>query len=169
MTDRPPNDDPSRSGQEDLLATTRYTWTVRARWRGDLETTVYARNQAFTVGQPVSFKASDPHPSAVEYLLGALAADLTNGYQIHASRAGVVVDALEIRLSGQLDNVLVWLGVIGETGSPGFHQITGSLYVTADADDAVLEQIWQTTLARSPIVNTLKHGVSLTLTLQIVL
>ncbi len=168
MTDPTPNDPPPLA-HDDRQGEIRHTWTVRAAWRGGQETTVYARNQAFTVGPPVSFKASDPHPSAIEYLMGALAADLTNGYQIHAARAGVVVDALEIRLSGQLDNALVFLGVIGETGSPGFHRITGTLYVTADADDMALQHIWQTTLARSPIVNTLRHGVTLTLTLQIIL
>src|SRR4051812_30276407 len=151
------------------LAETAYTWTLRLRWLGDLATTVYARNNAFTVGQPASFKATDPHPSAVEYLLGALGADLTNGFQIQASRAGITIDALECSLSGRLGNVLVFLGVIGEEGDPGFSQINGTLYVTADAEDAALQEIWQTTLTRSPIYNTLKPTVTVNVTLRVML
>ena len=146
-----------------------YTWTLRLRWLGELATTVYARNNAFTVGQPASFKAGDPHPSAVEYLLGALGADLTNGFQIQASRAGLTIDAMEFSVAGRLGNVLVFLGVIGEEGNPGFSEITGTLYVSADAEEATLQEIWQTTLARSPIYNTLKPTVHLNLALRVML
>jgi uncharacterized OsmC-like protein len=146
-----------------------YAWTVRLRWDGDQATTVYARTNAFTVGPPASFTASDPHPSAVEILLGALGADLTNGFQMQAARAGITVDAMELSLSGRLDNALVFLGVIGEEGTPGFRQISGTLYVSADADEAQLQAIWQTTLARSPVYNTLLPGVTLTLDLRVML
>jgi hypothetical protein len=143
-----------------------YAWTVRLRWTG-AETTAYARNNAFTIGPPASFKPADPHPSAVEVLLGALGADLTHGFQSHAARAGIVVDALELALAGRLGNVLVYLGVIGEEGDPGFRHIGGTLYVSADADDAALWAVWQTTLERAPIYNTLKHAVTLDIKLQI--
>ncbi len=46
-----------RPVEEDLKAAMDYTWTTRLRWLGDLATTVYARNHAFTVGQPASFRA----------------------------------------------------------------------------------------------------------------
>jgi uncharacterized OsmC-like protein len=146
-----------------------HAWTVRLRWDGAQATTVYARTQAFTVGPPASFTTSDPHPSAVEVLLGALGADLTNGFQLQAARTGITVDAMELALSGRLGNALVYLGVIGEEGNPGFRQISGTLYVSADADEAQLQRIWQTTLARAPIYNTLKPAVTLTLDLRVML
>jgi TusA-related sulfurtransferase len=158
-----------RPVEQDLKAAMAYTWTARLRWLGDRATTVYARNHAFTVGQPASFKATDPHPSAVEYLLGALGADLTNGFQVQASRAGLTIDAMELSLTGQLGNVLVFLGVIGEEGSPGFSEISGTLYVSADADEAILQEVWQTTLHRAPIYNTLKSAVTLRLALRVML
>src|SRR5690349_1350611 len=117
---------------------TPYTWTLRLRWLGGQATTVYARNNAFTIGQPASFKANDAYPSAVEYLLGALGADLTNSFQIQAARVGLTLDAMEVSVAGRLGNPLVVLGVIGEEGDPGFSQITGTLYVSADADEAQL-------------------------------
>ncbi len=144
-----------------------YTWTARVRWLGDQAATVYTRNHAFTVGRPAGFRQTDAHPSAVEYLLGALGADLTNGFQAHAARAGITVDALELSLSGSLDNALVVLGVVGETGHAGFSHITGTLYVSAAADEARLHAVWRTTLERSPIYNTLKSAVTVAVELRV--
>lgn len=145
-----------------------YTWTARVRWLGDAQSKVYARNNAFTVGQPASFKDKDPYPSAVEYLLGALGADLTNGFQKHASRTGVQVDAMELSLNVRLENALSYVGVIGETGEPVFREITGTLFVSADADKEVLIDIWGATLKHSPTANTLRHAATISIELRVV-
>ncbi len=153
----------------ELDAGAHYTWTARVRGTGENEATAYARNQAFAVRGQASFKEADPHPSAVEYLLGALGSDLITGFAAHTARRGIVVDALEASISGRLNNPLVFLGVVGETGHPGFETISGTLYVSTDADEPVLQEAWQGTLARSPLVNTLRRCVTLSLELQITL
>jgi uncharacterized OsmC-like protein len=147
---------------------TDYAWTSRVSWTGEGGATAYARNHAFTVGGQASFREADAHPDAVEYLLGALAGDLISGFASHAARRGVEVDAMEASISGRLDNPLVFLGVVGESGHPGFQTISCTLYVSADADEKDLEEIWETTLARSPLANTLDRCVDLTLTLRAV-
>src|SRR5688500_6009082 len=96
------------------------TWTARLRWSDGRHATAYAGNHAFGIGQPVSFHATDAHPSAVEYLLGALGGDLLSGFARAAARRVVPLDALEAAVSGRLNNPLIALGVIGETGHPGF-------------------------------------------------
>ncbi len=146
-----------------------YVWTARVRGTGENEATAYARTQAFALGGQASFKEADPHPSAVEYLLGALGGDLIAGFAEHAARRGIVVDALEASISGRLNNPLVFLGVVGETGHPGFEAISGTLYASTDADEPILREIWQETLARSPLANTLQRCVALSLELQITL
>jgi len=146
-----------------------HTWTVRVNWIAGQEAKAYTRNHGFTVGQPAGFDQADPHPSAVEYLLGALGGDLVNGFYAQAKRRRITVDAIEMRLSGRLNNVLTHLGVIGETGHPGFESITGTLYVSAEADEPLLQEIWRTTLERSPLVNTLQRCVKLSLNLQTIL
>ncbi len=143
-----------------------YSWTVRVECGKDREAKVYSRNHAFTVGQQVSFDVKDEHPSAVEYLLGALAADLTTGFQVQAARQRIPIAAVEMKLSGRLNNPLTHLGVIGEEGHPGLESITGTLYVSADAADSVLEELWRITLERSPLFNTLKQCVALTVGLE---
>lgn len=153
----------------DLDAGAHYVWTARVRGTGENMATAYARNQSFAVYGQASFKEADPHPSAIEYFLGALGSDLITGFTAHATRCGIVVDALEASVSGRLNNPLVFLGVVGETGHPGFEAIGGTLYVSTDADEPVLHEVWQETLARSPLVNTLQRCVTLSLELQITL
>ncbi len=152
----------------DLTPAESYTWKLRIRYVGDGESVAYARNNTFSVGRPASFRQTDPHPSAVEYLLGALGADLTNGFYLYASQLGIQVDALEMSLSGRLRNTLFYLGVIGEDGDPGFGDITGVFYVRADSGEELIRRAWQTTLERSPVANTLKHDVTISIELRIV-
>ena len=115
----------------------------------------YARVQAFDVGSQASLVEEDSHPSAVEYLLGALGGDLLRGLDRAAAGTGVTLYAAEITLSGLLDNILVHLGVIGEQGHPGFKAIDGTLYISSDADQPTIESVWRRTLERSPLYNTL--------------
>jgi uncharacterized OsmC-like protein len=145
-----------------------YTWTVRVERVGENEAKAYSRNHAFVVGEQASFRESDPQPSAVEYLLGALGGDLLRGFQAQAARRRVAVDALELMLSGRLNNPLAHLGVVGEEGHPGVESIRGTLYVSADADPAAVEEMWQAALERSPLYNTLRRCVAVSVELRVV-
>jgi uncharacterized OsmC-like protein/TusA-related sulfurtransferase len=142
-----------------------YRWQCRVRWSGGLQCKVYCRNQSWDVGQPASFDVQDAAPSAVEYVLGALGACLAMGFQIHASRRGIQVEALEISLSGQIDNIFVFLGIEQE-GHSGFRAITGTLYVQADAEEEILAEIWRHTLAASPVTSTLARPVTMDIALR---
>jgi uncharacterized OsmC-like protein/TusA-related sulfurtransferase len=137
-----------------------YRWQCRVRWSGGLQCRVYARNHSWEVGQPASFDVQDAAPSAVEYVLGALGACLAMGFQMHASRRGIQVEALEISLSGQIDNIFVFLG-LEQDGHSGFRAISGTLYVRADTDEDTLQALWQHTLTASPLANTLVRPVAL--------
>lgn len=129
----------------------------------------FARNQSFIISKQASFIETEPNPSAVDYLLSALAGDLIIGFQNATTRRTILVDALEARVTGRLNNPLIFLGVVGEAGHPGFEEITCTLYVSADADEPLLQASWQETLARSPLVNTLKGCVKLNLQIQFIL
>lgn len=176
---------PDAPGAEDSLETDlakakNFRWSLRVRQTAPGQCSVYARSHVFPVGQPIDFSfgaggggrtSADgigSPLSAVEYLLASLGACLAAGYQVHASRAGVAIDQLEVAVRGQLGNPLIFLGLDDE-GSPGFSEASATLYVNADADEALLAEVWATTVARSPIVNTLKGTVALDLNLQVVL
>jgi hypothetical protein len=127
----------------------------------------YARAQSFDIGSQASLRESDPQPSAIEYALGALGGDLLCGFERAAETAGVRLHAAEIALAGRLDNILVHLGVIGEQGHPGITAIEGKAYVSADGDQDVIESAWRTTLARSPLYNTLTRCATVSIVLRV--
>ena len=127
----------------------------------------YARVQSFDVGSQASLVDVDSQPSAVEYLLGALGGDLLRGLDRAAEGAGVTLYAVEMTLSGRLDNILVHLGVIGEEGHPGFRSIDGTLYISTDGDLSTIESVWHRTMARSPLYNTLTRCADVTIRLAV--
>ncbi len=144
-----------------------YRWQTRIHWDGGLQAKVFCRNHSWMVGQPASFDVRDAAPSAVEYVLGALGACLAMGFQIRASQQKIVIDELEISLSGKIDNIFVFLGT-EQDGHSGFNEISGTIYVASDADDEVLEQLWDETLAASPVTNTMIRDVDIDVDLRVI-
>jgi OsmC-like protein len=163
----PGQDAPRSFASRDPAAGASFVWSVRVRPGHDGQAVAAARTNLFTICGQASFKDADPHPSAVEYLLGVLGGDLLCGFTAQAARRGVPLDALEVAVSGRLNNPLVHLGVVGEHGHPGFETISGTLYVSAEAAAPDLERLWQETLRRSPLVHTLERAVALTLAMQV--
>ena len=140
---------------------------MRVRYTGPGESRAYARNHAFSVGRGVSFRDSDPHPCGIELLLAALGADLFAGWQVELDRTSARVHAVELTLSGRLGNPLVSLGVVGESGDPGLAEITGTLYVSAEADERCLQDLWRRVLEHSAIHATLSRGAAIAITLKL--
>jgi uncharacterized OsmC-like protein len=130
-----------------------------------MQAKAFIRNHAFNVGQPASFDTQDAAPSAVEYLLGAIGSCLAVGLQWRASQRGIEVRNLEVSLQAQADNILVFLGLEDE-GHPGLKQIEGRLYIDADGDEDVLQELWQETLRRSPVTQSFLHEVPVQLELR---
>jgi hypothetical protein len=114
----------------------------------------------------VTLGDADPHPSAVEYLLGSLAGDLIQGFQAEAVRRSLALHDAELSLGGRLNNVLVHLGVVGEEGHPGLESVSGTLYVSADAEPPAVEDAWHATLARSPVFQTLTRCAAVRIELR---
>lgn len=152
--------DEDRELADDFDEARNFEWKVRARWRDGMRATVFARNHSFEVGQPASFDTEDAAPSAVEVLLGALAGCLAVGFQWRASQRGIEVFQLEVSLAAQADNILVFLGVENE-GHPGLATVRGRLFVDADGEGAVIEEIWNETVERSPVLQSLVRDVSI--------
>jgi hypothetical protein len=143
-----------------------HAWAVRARRVGPAESRVHVRNHTFGVGAQASLRERDEHPSAVEYLLGALAGDLLRGFEVEAARRQVALDAGEITLQGRLDNVLVQIGVIGEVGTPALASVSGTFYVSAGAEEWALDEMWNAALARSPLYQTLSRCAEVSIRLR---
>ena len=145
-----------------------HAWRVRVRWTDERGADAYARAQSFHVDAQASLRDSDPAPSAIEYLLGALGGDLAYGFQREAAARAAVIHGLELSLAGRLDSILVHLGVVGERGHAGLAAITGAMYVSSDADEATIEAAWSATLTRSPLFNTLSRAADVSIALRVV-
>ncbi len=144
----------------------KYQWRLRARATGHLKSTIYARNFAFDVGQAASFEEKDAHPSALEYLFGALAGSLTTGFATECARDNLEVDDIELSLSGSLNNVLAHLGL--EEGDPSIRTIELKCFASTFEDEKKVRATWQRTLGRSPLVATLRKASDLQIKLVIV-
>lgn len=144
----------------DLETARRYVWKVRVRWEDGMRAKAFVRNHAFAIGQPASFDTEDAAPSALEYLLAALAGSLAVGFQWRASRRGLEVRNLEVSLSARAENILVFLG-LEKTGSPGLASVEGRLWVDMDGDDADLDAVWRETFAGCPVAESLLRKVAI--------
>ncbi|MCM3568287.1 sulfurtransferase TusA family protein [Neobacillus mesonae] len=153
--------------EQDLQAAKGYQWSVRVQGERDLSAKIHSRNHTFIAGQPADFSPKVNVPSAIDYLLGSLASCLTVGFKAQASRRNIEIDQLELSLKGGLESVLYHLELEQE-GSPRISRITGTFYVSSPESEEALEELWQNTLNRSPIYQTLKQAVSIEIKLAIV-
>jgi uncharacterized OsmC-like protein len=146
-----------------------YTWTLRVSTTGKDRATVLVRQHQFIVGAPVQFDAEYDAISALEYVLGAIGADIANGLQSLARKRRVVIDQVEVVVQGELNNPLTYLGVIGESGHPGLEKVRVKVYVASIAAEEEVRRVWQEMLEKSPLVRTLQCAIQFELSLQVVL
>ena len=142
-----------------------YEWRIRVRASGSMQSTVYHRNFQWTVGQAASFEERDSHPSAVEVMLGSLAASITTGFATECARDGLEVDDIELTAKATLHSVTAHLGL--GTGDPSLREARLRCFATSFDDEARVRAAWDRALARSPIVATLAKAATLELKLVI--
>lgn len=153
--------------EKDLEAAKGYKWNVRVLAEQGLFVKVHSRNHTFIAGQPADFSDKVDAPSAIDYFLGALASDLTVGFKAQASRRNMEIDQMELTLKAGLENVLYHLELENE-GSPKIKRIEGKFYVSAPHSDEDLQNLWKSTLDRSPVYQTLKQSIEIDIPMTIV-
>jgi uncharacterized OsmC-like protein len=144
-------------------------WTLRVTARHPVGSTAHVRKHSFSIGTSLSFDAEYGAIAALEYLLGAVGADLIGGVQMVARRRRVEIDDIEVLVHGVLHNPMVYLRVVGETGDAGLRAIEARAYISSLDDEARVRAVWTEVLEISPIVNTLSKAVKLDIAYQQVL
>ncbi len=150
---------------EDKARADAYEWRLRVRSSGAMQSTVYHRNFQWTVGQAASFEERDAHPSAVEVLIGALAASVSTGFATECARDGLEVDDIEITAKATLHSVTAHLGL--DDGDPSLREARLRCFATSFDDEAAVRAAWDRAVARSPIVATLSKAAEIELKLVI--
>ncbi|MGE3173610.1 MAG: sulfurtransferase TusA family protein [Planctomycetota bacterium] len=143
----------------DLQQARDHVWQVRSRWSGGMQAKVSVRNHGLVLGQPASFDTDDPAPSAIEFLLAAVAGALTTGLQWRLSRRGIAVRNLEVIARGRADDILVFLEVENH-GNPGLREVAITVYADADLDADAFAALVQETARRCPVTQSLLRTVA---------
>lgn len=144
-----------------------YTWTIRGSSAGGEVTRLHVGRNSFSAGPAISFRPDEPLPSAIDYLLGALTAEMVSNLIGCMRERAVDFDDVECRIAGQIEDPLASIGVVGARGNPAMRAITGTVYVSSDADDDVLKDAWSAALRRSSVYCTLQRCVSLSIEMRV--
>jgi len=136
-------------------------WSARVRWLGNGFTLrTYVRDHTFIVSEPQDVGGQDAGPNPVEYTLSALGACYAIGFIFNATKRGVRIRNLEIALEGEIDNILVFLGLSNQ-GYPGYKRVVAKAYIDAEADEETIKEIWEETVRTSPVGTTLERPVEI--------
>jgi uncharacterized OsmC-like protein len=141
-------------------------WTLRVTASRPHGSIVHARKHSFAVGAPLSFDAEYGAVSALEYLLGALAADLVGGIQTVARRRRVEIDEIEVVVHGTLHDPMVYLRAVDARGDAGLRAIEARAYISSLDDEERVRGLWAEVLETAPVANTLRKAVALELSFQ---
>ena len=97
---------------------TAITISLRVTAPGPAVARVSVGRRQFSIGRPVEFDDASPHVAALEYALGAVGGEVVNGLREFARRRRLAIDAVEALVTGELQDGLAYLEVIGESGRP---------------------------------------------------
>ncbi|MGX6446598.1 OsmC family protein [Patulibacter sp. S7RM1-6] len=141
-------------------------WTARVTWEEGFRTRAHVRGHTIPFDEPADLAADDTAPTPHEHVLSALGACLAAGLVMHATVAGIALDALEVEVSGTFDNILRWAG-LAESGSPGFRGLEVRATLGGDAPEEDLRDLWDRALAGSPVAQTLAHPTPVSSVLRV--
>ena len=144
-----------------------HEWTVRVRAAGKDHATAFVRKHRFEVGAPVGFDVESERISALEYVLGAVGADLAVGLDRLLRLRRLPVDGVEAVVRGALDDPSAALGAVGAAGHPGLGKVGVKVYASTPAAESEVRAVWEETLRRSPLARTLRDAVSFDLELKV--
>jgi len=131
---------------------------VTAPGRADARVSIGRRH--FSIGRPVEFDDASPHVSALEYALGAAGGEIVNGLREFARRRRIEIDAIEALVTGDLEQALSYLEVVGEADPPKIARIAVKVFVSAPDQDAV-RALFADMLDRLPLASTLRTAVGM--------
>ena len=136
---------------------TTITVSLRVTAPGPATARVSVGRRNFSIGRPVEFDDASPHVAALEYALGALGGEVVNGLREFARRRRLALDAVEALVTGELDNGLAYLEVIGKNGPPRIRRVAIKVFV-ASADANASRALFDETIERLPLVSTLRDA-----------
>ena len=131
-------------------------WKARVVWDTGFRTKSFMRTHVVEMDEPEGLDATDAAASAHEQLLSAVGSCMSVGFVLNATKRGIKINDLEIVLEGNFENILKWAGH-SDTGNPGYPEIKAKLFVSADANEDTLRELWKLAVEGSPVTQTVAH------------
>ena len=128
---------------------------------------VSVRRHQFSVGRAIDFDEDGPAVTALEYALGAVGAEIVGGLRAFARRRRIELDEVEAVVNGEIENPLVYLEVVGETGHPRVARVHVKVYVASPEDEQTVRRLLNEVLERLPLVCTLREAIRLEIDLTL--
>lgn len=128
------------------------------------EVSVVAGAHEFTIDEPEVLGGADRGANPVEHLLASLGACQVITFQFWAAKLGIDVEAIEVRLSGELD-VRGFFG-LDDSVRPGFRSITADVVVSGPETDERYAELARQVEAHCPVLDVLTASVPVTTTVQ---
>lgn len=129
----------------------------------------HVRQHKFNLGKTISFDIEDPFISSMEYLISAFGGDLIYLISRIAKKKGIEISDIEGVVKCQLENSLVYLGVIGEKGVPRIEEVSIKIYISTLHSNVEIEKVIEDALLRSPLFNTFKESINIKIEHKLIL
>jgi uncharacterized OsmC-like protein/rhodanese-related sulfurtransferase len=126
----------------------------------------YIRNlPAHVVDEPPVLLGDDTAPNPTEALLAALGSCLSVGIHANAVARGIKLYKLELELEGDINITSVW--GVGDLSPKalGLTAVRAKVHLEGDADRAALDELVAHANAWSPVANTVRNPVALSVSL----
>lgn len=122
----------------------------------------HKRSEAFRLlaDEPPVLCGRDEGANPVEYLLSALSMCVTTGIAAHAASRGIVIEAIDSKLSGDLD-VRGFLG-ISSSVRKGYERIRVDMRIKTDASPQLLRDL----AGYSPVLDVISRSVPVDITIE---
>jgi hypothetical protein len=144
-------------------------WTVRLCTENGLSTKAWAGKNTLETGVAISFDKDNNRPTALEFFLIAIGSELGSSLYTNLMRSGFETDCLETVVSCELQNPLVALGVIGETGFGGISVVSLTVYISTVAEEEELNKLWLKLKPRLPILSSLEKSIRVDIKFKIMI
>ena len=122
----------------------------------------HAKTFRLQADEPAILLGTDLGANPVEHLLHALAACVTSSMVYHAAARGIVIEAVESSLEGQID-LRGFLGLDPSVRN-GYQDIRMTLRIRADVTDEQFQELCALGPQFSPVFDSLTKGVPVTVT-----
>ncbi|MFW0788681.1 OsmC family protein [Gordonia sp. CPCC 205333] len=141
-------------------------WSVECAWTEGFKSSASVRGHSISFDQPGDVRADDTAPTPHEYMLSAVGSCVLAGVVLHATVVGVQLHSLRVSVSGTFENTLKWAG-LESSGSPGYRSLEVHGAISGDAEDSVLQDIWDRALSGSPVAHTVHQATPVSTALSI--